>query len=156
MREALRHYSRAEYGACLSLLQSSTIKRDLLLDIHLHTHVSSLLEMIRDRCIVQYFCPYSSVSLERMGSVFGCSPKEMEDVVAKLISNGGGDDGLSLGEGARINAKDKTLSVEPQRSVERRERRRARVRAAKMGVLFRRNAEGMIMREFLFVYLLHS
>mmetsp|Transcript_11235 Transcript_11235/g.24713 ORF Transcript_11235/g.24713 Transcript_11235/m.24713 type:complete len:571 (+) Transcript_11235:101-1813(+) len=144
MREALRHYSRAEYGQCLALLQT-TIRHDLLLDIHLHTHVPILLDMIRDRCIVQYFQPYSSVSLEKMGNVFGCTVKEMEDVVAKLISNGGVD-GLSLGEGARINALDKTLSVEGPKSVERKARRRARVMAAKMGVQFTRNAEGMLLR----------
>ena len=102
MREALRHYSRAEYGQCLSLFQN-TIQRDLLLDIHLHTHVPILLDMIPDRCIVQYFQPYSCVSLEKMGVVFGCTPKEMEEVVAKLISNGGVD-GMELGKGARINA----------------------------------------------------
>lgn len=151
MREALRHYSRAEYGQCLSLLQHGSIRRDLLLDIHLHAHVPALLDMIRDRCIVQYFRPYSSVSLEKMGRVFGCNAREMEEVVAKLISGTGidgaeEDEGMSLGEGARINALEKTLSVEGPRSVERRARRRARVRAAKMGVVFARNAEGMIMR----------
>ena len=148
MREALRHYSRAEYGQCLALLQHS-IKRDLLLDIHLHAHVPILLDMIRDRCIVQYFQPYSSVSLEKMGHVFGYdNVDEIEEVVAKLISNGGVD-GMSLGNGrARINALDKTLSVEGPRSLERKARRQARVRAAKMGVQFARNAEGMILREF--------
>mmetsp|Transcript_29310 Transcript_29310/g.70722 ORF Transcript_29310/g.70722 Transcript_29310/m.70722 type:complete len:229 (+) Transcript_29310:2-688(+) len=151
MREALCHYSRAEYGQCLSLLQHSSIRRDLLLDIHLHAHVPALLDMIRDRCIVQYFRPYSSVSLEKMGRVFGCNAREMEEVVAKLISGTGSDggeedEGMSLGDGARINALEKTLSVEGPRSVERRARRRARVRAAKMGVVFARNAEGMIMR----------
>lgn len=144
MREALRHYSRAEYGQCLSLLQNS-IRRDLLLDLHLHAHVPILLDMIRDRCIVQYFQPYSSVSLEKMGVVFGCNAKEMESVVAKLISNGGVD-GMPLGDGARINALDKTLSVEGPRSVERKARRRARVKAAMMGVQFTRDAEGMILR----------
>ncbi|KAL7539557.1 hypothetical protein ACHAWF_006444 [Thalassiosira exigua] len=144
MREALRHYSRADYGQCLSLLQHS-IRRDLLLDIHLHPHVPILLDMIRDRCIVQYFQPYSSVSLEKMGKVFGCNAKEMEDVVAKLIGNGGVD-GMPLGDGARINALDKTLSVEGQKSVEKKARRRARVKAAKMGVQFERNAFSMILR----------
>ena len=82
-----------------------------------------------------------------MGGVFGCSVDEMEDVIANLISNGG-EDGMSLGEGARINALAKTLCVEGSKSVERKARRKARVNAAKMGVLFTRNAEGMILREF--------
>jgi len=69
----------------------------------------------------------------------------MEDIVANLISNGGVE-GMSLGEGARINALEKTLSVEGPASVERKARRKARVKAAKMGVLFTRNAEGMLLR----------
>jgi COP9 signalosome complex subunit 1 len=144
VRDALRHYSLAEYGSCMSILHN-TVKRDILLDIHLHSHVNTLLDMIRDRCIVQYFSPYSSVSLEKMGAVFGHNVSEMEDIVAKLIKHGGVE-GVSLGEGARINAIDKTLSVFSSRTVERKARRRARVKAAKMGIEFVRNAEGMIMR----------
>ena len=151
MREVLRHYSRAEYGQCLSLLQGG-LRRDLLLDIHLHAHVPALLDMIRDRCIVQYFRPYSSVSLERMGRVFGCTAREMEGVVAKLLSADRCGGGMSLGEGrARINAHDGTLSVEGPGSAERRARRRARVMAAKMGREFTREAEGVILRKFVIV-----
>lgn len=149
MREALRHYSRAEYGQCLSILQH-TLKRDLLIDIHLHSHVPALLDMVRDKCIEQYFQPYSSASLEKMGNVFGCTLKEMEMVVVKLISNG------SLGEEARVNIADFTLRVESGDSLDRKTRRRARVAAAKMGAHFTRSAEGMIMRKFLPLLLWHS
>eukprot|EP00804_Cyclotella_cryptica_P006535 CCRYP_012795-RB/>CCRYP_012795-RB protein AED:0.08 eAED:0.08 QI:33/1/1/1/1/1/5/63/522 len=144
MRDALRHYSLAEYGQCISILQSS-VRRDILLDIHLHAHVPVLLDMIRDRCIVQYFQPYSSVSLEKMGKVFGYNESDMEDIVANLIINGGVQ-GMSLGEGARINSLEKTLNVYSTSCVERKARRRARVKAAKMGINFVRNAEGLIMR----------
>ncbi len=148
MREALRHYSRAEYGLCLSYLQpESSLRRDLEIDLHLQAHVPTLLDMIRDRCILQYFQPYSSVSLEKMGCVFGCGAKEMEEVVSKLISSGGMD-GMNLGGRVRIDAYAKTLCVEDPSVAERRERRRVRVMAAKMGVQFKRNAEGMLMREF--------
>lgn len=144
VRDALRHYSLAEYGACISILQNS-VKRDMLLDIHLHSHVNTLMDMILDRCIVQYFSPYSSVSLEKMGAVFGQNTADMEKIVAKLIKNGG-DEGMTLRVGARINSINKTLSVFNSSTVERKARRRARVKAAKMGIDFIRNAEGMIMR----------
>lgn len=144
IRDALRHYSLAEYGSCISILQN-TVKRDILLDIHLHSHVNTLMDMIRDRCIVQYFSPYSSVSLEKMGAVFGQNVADMEEIVAKLIKNGGVE-GMTLGEGARINSINKTLSVYSSSTVERKARRRARVKAAKMGIDFVRNAEGMVMR----------
>ena len=98
--------------------------------------------MIRDKCIEQYFQPYSSVSLEKMGNVFGCTLKEMEMIVVKLVGNG------SLGEGARVNIADFTLCVESGESLNKKTRRRARVTAAKMGAHFTRSAEGMIMRKF--------
>ena len=115
----------------------------------------TLLDMIRDRCILQYFQPYSSVSLEKMGCVFGCGAKEMEEVVAKLISTGEMD-GMKLGGRVRIDAYAKTLCVEDPSVAERRERRRVRVMAAKMGVQFKRNAEGMLMREFACPFVPHS
>lgn len=139
MREALRHYAHAEYGQCLSILQH-TLQRDLLIDIHLHSHVPFLLDMIRDKCIEQYFQPYSSASLEKMGNVFGCTLDEMEMIVVQLIGNG------SLGEGARVNVADYTVRVESGEILDNKTRRRARVAAAKMGAHFTRNAEGMIMR----------
>lgn len=152
MREALRHYSRAEYGLCLSYLQpGSSLRRDLEIDLHLHVHVPTLLDMIRDRCILQYFQPYSSVCLDKMGCVFGCSVKEMEEVVSKLISSGGME-GMKLGGRVRIDAHAKTLCVEDPTVAERRARRRVRVMAAKMGVQFKRNTEGMLLREFAFTF----
>lgn len=139
MREALRHYSRAEYGQCISILQH-TVQRDLLIDIHLQPHVPVLFDMIREKCIEQYFQPYSSASLVKMGNVFGCTLDEMETIVVKLIGNG------SLGKGVRINSADYTVRIESEDNVDRKTRRQTRVAAAKMGIHFSRNAEGMIMR----------
>ena len=89
-----------------------------------------------------------------MGLVFGYNVMEMEAVVARLISggeaNGSGEMGegeVLLGEGVRINSLNKTLSIEGRRSIDRKARRKARVRAAKMGVEFVRNVEGMILCE---------
>mmetsp|Transcript_4465 Transcript_4465/g.8242 ORF Transcript_4465/g.8242 Transcript_4465/m.8242 type:complete len:633 (-) Transcript_4465:168-2066(-) len=165
LRTALMHYSRAEYGPCLKILGEA--EKEWILDIHLHHHLGGLMDRIRDRCIVQYFTPYSSASLVTMGKVFGCGVEEMEAMVCRLLSSAGdgngvnnavsGEDGAGtspndgrsptlLGEGVRINALDKTLCVENRRSVEKRARRRARVMAAKMGMQFERNAEAMLLR----------
>lgn len=65
MRDAIRHFARAEYGEFLSIVDSK--KGDMYLDVHLHRHVDKILEQMRDRCLVQYFFPYLSVSLESMG-----------------------------------------------------------------------------------------
>ena len=65
MRDALRHFSRADYGTFLSIIESK--RGEMLLDIHLHPHVNNIFEQIRDRCLVQYFNPFESVRLEAMG-----------------------------------------------------------------------------------------
>ena len=54
MHEALRQCSRAKYGRCLTLLQAGALRRDLLMDVHLHPHVPASLDMIRGK-YVQYF-----------------------------------------------------------------------------------------------------
>eukprot|EP00816_Leptocylindrus_hargravesii_P006932 CAMPEP_0196817618 /NCGR_PEP_ID=MMETSP1362-20130617/61725_1 /TAXON_ID=163516 /ORGANISM="Leptocylindrus danicus, Strain CCMP1856" /LENGTH=538 /DNA_ID=CAMNT_0042195395 /DNA_START=51 /DNA_END=1667 /DNA_ORIENTATION=- len=99
MRDAIRHFARAEYGEFLSIVDSK--KGDMYLDLHLHRHVDKILEQIRDRCLVQYFFPYLSVSLESMGKRFGMNIDKIEDAVASLIEKGKID--------ARINSRDKTL-----------------------------------------------
>eukprot|EP00814_Leptocylindrus_danicus_P019093 CAMPEP_0116019462 /NCGR_PEP_ID=MMETSP0321-20121206/9253_1 /TAXON_ID=163516 /ORGANISM="Leptocylindrus danicus var. danicus, Strain B650" /LENGTH=586 /DNA_ID=CAMNT_0003490041 /DNA_START=144 /DNA_END=1904 /DNA_ORIENTATION=- len=99
MRDAIRHFARAEYGEFLSIVGSK--KGDMYLDVHLHRHVDKILEQIRDRCLVQYFFPYLSVSLESMGKRFGMNIDKIEDAVASLIEKGKID--------ARINSRDKTL-----------------------------------------------
>lgn len=137
LRDALRHYVRAEYGPCLSLL--SALKPELLLDIHLAPHAEALLAMIRDRCIVQYFAPYTQVSLRTMGDVFGMDVDAVESAVASLIKAG-------KIRNARINAIDMTLKSESKGGMERRRRREARSRVVRLGKTFVTETEGMILR----------
>jgi hypothetical protein len=146
IRDVLRHYSRAEYGQCLTLLHG-TIKHDLLLDMHLHSHVPVLLDMIRDRCITQYLVPYSCVSIEKMGRVFGYTACNMESIVAKLLLNGelGNDNDERSGK-VRINARDGTLTKESTSLGEKKALRKARVLAMKMGRQFTRETEGVLLR----------
>ena len=66
--------------------------------------------MIHNHFILHYFKPYSLVSLEKMSHVFGCTVKEMEEVVSKLIVNGRMD-GMKLGDRVRIDAYAKKLCV---------------------------------------------
>jgi len=144
IRDVLRHYSRAEYGQCLTLLQRQH-PTDLLLDIHLHAHVPILLDIIRDRCITQYLVPYSCVSIEKMGRVFGCSACDMEGIVAKLLLNGELGNDERSGK-VRINARDGTLSKESTSLGQKKAGRKARVLAMKMGRQFTRETESVLLR----------
>jgi COP9 signalosome complex subunit 1 len=44
--------------------------------------------MIQSRAIVQYFTPFSSVSLSRMAGAFGYSESKMDAEVLRLIEEG--------------------------------------------------------------------
>lgn len=100
--------------------------------------------MIRDRCITQYLVPYSCVSIEKMGRVFGYTACDMESIVAKLLYNGelGNDEHSKV----RINTHDGTLSKETATLGEMKAARKARVLAMKMGRQFTRETEGILLR----------
>lgn len=118
--------------------------------MHLHTHVPVLLDMIRDQCITQYVVPYSCVSIEKMGRVFGYTACDMESIVAKLLLNGellgnnnNDDDERSK---VRINSHDGTLIKETATLGEMKAARKARVLAMKMGRQFTCETEGVLLR----------
>lgn len=137
LREALRHYVLAEYGPCLSLV--SGMLPGLSLDIHLRPHAEALFNMVRDRCVVQYFTPYSKVSLQTMGDCFGTSLDSMERIVANLLKTG-------KIRSARINSLEKTLVAETPDQFRRRKKAETRKRVAKLGSTFLNETESMILR----------
>ena len=137
MREALRHYVRAEYGPALALL--TALRPMLEMDLHLRPHADVLLRRIRDRCIAQYFAPYSKVSLVTMGECFAVPTKEMEAIVASLVQTG-------KIRGARINSSEKTLVAETSAQYHRRRKVETRSKIARVGRTFVEETEGMVLR----------
>ena len=101
IRGVVNDIYECKYGSALAVLEN--MKGELQLDLHLKDHILDLIKMIRSRCIVQYFSPYMSVSLESMSTAFACSLSEMESSVAKLIMDGK--------IAARIDSQLKTLHV---------------------------------------------
>mmetsp|Transcript_28702 Transcript_28702/g.38224 ORF Transcript_28702/g.38224 Transcript_28702/m.38224 type:complete len:532 (-) Transcript_28702:187-1782(-) len=138
LRDALRHYVRAEYKPCLSLL--SSLLPQLRLDIHLASHIDTLMEMIRHRCIIQYFIPYNTASIVTMAQTFGMEMEEMEATLVKLIGEG------RMPGRPRIDSLRKMVSTESVRNTERRKRREMEGKVKKMGETFVRETEGMILR----------
>lgn len=139
LRDAIRHYVRAEYGACLNLLEE--LRGGWGLDMYLARHADGLWRMVRDKCIIQYFAPYTSVSLETMMESFGFfdSLEEVEEVVANLIER-------KKIVGARIHGVNKTLSSMSVRGLERRERRAMMRKVGRMGDVLLREVEGTVLR----------
>lgn len=58
------------------------------LDIHLASHVRDLTNLIRNKAVVLYFQPFSSIKLDRMSSAFGWTVDDVEQNVVALIQSG--------------------------------------------------------------------
>ena len=84
VREALRHYLRAEYKECLDALG----RLGLGLDLHLAAHASNLVEQIRNRSHVDYLQPYRKVYLPHMADMFGETMETVEQNLAQRIARG--------------------------------------------------------------------
>jgi len=139
LRDAIRHYVRAEYGSCLNLLKE--LKWSWSLDLYLAKHVDVLWKMLRDKCIIQYFVPYKSVSLKTMMESFGFfeSLEEVEEVVADLIKK-------KKIVGARIHGVNKTLTSMSVDELERIEKRVMIRKIGRMGDVLLREVEGTMLR----------
>jgi COP9 signalosome complex subunit 1 len=117
--DAILYYVRAQYGNFLSLLEQHKI--ELQLDLRISPHLDTLYHMIRNKCILQYIAPYSSMDFRSMRRQFDVNhlvenSQQLEDFVANLITTGGLPH-------ARINLQHGTIvtkKVTPQRDTMRR------------------------------------
>ena len=96
IRRAISFFINSRYTNCLQILES--YRADYLLDIYLHRHIDNLYSKIRSKCIVQYFIPFSSVTLASLNSAFAQPGKTMDKELIAMIQAGDLD--------ARINTVD--------------------------------------------------
>ncbi|KAJ6722870.1 hypothetical protein OIU74_007452 [Salix koriyanagi] len=72
------------YASCLDYL--GNLKANLMLDIHLHDHVQTLYDQIRNKALIQYTHPFVSVDLQMMANAFKTTVaglgKELETLIA--------------------------------------------------------------------------
>ncbi|RFU76853.1 cop9 signalosome subunit 1 [Trichoderma arundinaceum] len=99
IRKAISLFVNGRYSNCLSILES--VRSDYLLDIYLQPHIPAIYSLIREKCIVQYFIPFSCVTLDSLDAAFGTPSQSVEPELIKMIRNG------SLK--ARIDARNKLL-----------------------------------------------
>ncbi|PQE13195.1 26S proteasome subunit RPN7 protein [Rutstroemia sp. NJR-2017a BBW] len=104
IRRAISFFVNSRYSACLGILES--YKADYLLDIHLSKHVDELYYRIRSKSIVQYFIPFSCVTIESLNQQFAPAGKTIEKELVRMIERGELD--------ARIDAVDKLLISPPK------------------------------------------
>ncbi|OTB04937.1 hypothetical protein M426DRAFT_320242 [Hypoxylon sp. CI-4A] len=99
IRKAVSMFVNGRYSACLGILES--YRTDYLLDIYLQKHVAAIFSQIRSKCIVQYFLPFSCVTLESLNAAFARPGETIEPELVSMIKSGALN--------ARINTIDKLL-----------------------------------------------
>lgn len=75
----------SHYASCLEYL--GNLKSNLLLDIHLHDHVETLYDQIRNKALIQYTHPFVSVDLNMMANAFKTSVAGLEKELEALITD---------------------------------------------------------------------
>ncbi|KAH8595793.1 COP9 signalosome-like protein complex subunit 1 [Bisporella sp. PMI_857] len=83
IRKAISFFVNSRYSACLNVLES--YRSDYLLDIYLQKHLDDLYYMVRSKSIVQYFIPFSCVTLDSLNAAFAAPGKSIEKELAKMI-----------------------------------------------------------------------
>ncbi|OQR76628.1 COP9 signalosome complex subunit 1-like [Tropilaelaps mercedesae] len=83
LRELIQHFYESRYGQCLVLLDQ--IRDNLLLDIYLAPHVTSLYAQIRNRAWIQYFSPYLTADMNMMAAAFNTSVQQVEEEMMQLV-----------------------------------------------------------------------
>ncbi|KAL5018991.1 hypothetical protein ScPMuIL_004713 [Solemya velum] len=86
LRDIIHRFHESKYASCLKLLEE--IKDNLLLDMYLAPHVSSLYIQIRNRALCQYFSPYLSADMGKMAQAFNTTVPALENELMQLILDG--------------------------------------------------------------------
>lgn len=83
IRRAITLFCNSKYAQCLEILEA--YRTDYLLDLHLQGHVRRIYQAIRSKSIVQYFIPFSTVTMANMASVFATAEDAMETELVDMI-----------------------------------------------------------------------
>jgi COP9 signalosome complex subunit 1 len=86
IRRAITLFCNSKYSACLEVLEA--YRSDYLLDVYLSKVLGTIYSRIRTKSIVQYFIPFSCVTLDEMASKFPASGSmSIEDELEELINS---------------------------------------------------------------------
>ncbi|KAG1663636.1 hypothetical protein FOA52_011691 [Chlamydomonas sp. UWO 241] len=86
LRDLIRDFHESRYAKCLRSLDG--MQAGMRLDLHLSEHLDSLYAQIRQRAVMQYVAPFTSVDLMVMAESFNTSATKLEKEVAGLIIEG--------------------------------------------------------------------
>ncbi|KAJ4286050.1 hypothetical protein N0V90_013397 [Kalmusia sp. IMI 367209] len=88
IRRAINLFCNSKYSACLEVLEA--YRNDYLLDVYLSRVLTNIYGRIRTKSIVQYFIPFSCVTLDEMATKFQLTGEyaSIEDELEAMINNG--------------------------------------------------------------------
>ncbi len=138
LQDAIKCYMKADYGGCLQRMEP--MKEYLIRDLFMSPHVDTLWTMMREKCILQYSQPYSTVSLIAMKDSFRFeNVDEVEDVVASLIES-------KRLVGAKIDGVNRTLTRISAKGYEQKRRQMMMKKVGVMGDRLINEVEDMMLR----------
>ena len=94
IRRAVSLFVSSKYSACLSILES--YKSDYLLDVHLQRHIPEIYFQIRSKAIIQYFIPFSRVTLSTLATAFNTDEQSIESELIDMIERNSLDARIDL------------------------------------------------------------
>lgn len=86
IRKAIKLFINGRYANCLSILETG--RNHYLLDMYIQKHVPDIYARIRSKCIVQYFVPFSCVTIKSLDDAFAQPGETVEDELATMIREG--------------------------------------------------------------------
>ncbi|RYN39804.1 COP9 signalosome complex subunit 1 [Alternaria arborescens] len=90
IRRAINLFCNSKYSACLEVLEG--YRNDYLLDVYLSKMLNTIYSRIRTKSIVQYFIPFSCVTLDEMTSKFPPAEgrtidEDLEEMINQRVLN---------------------------------------------------------------------
>ncbi|CAG5179100.1 uncharacterized protein ALTATR162_LOCUS9033 [Alternaria atra] len=90
IRRAINLFCNSKYSACLEVLEG--YRNDYLLDVYLSKMLNTIYSRIRRKSIVQYFIPFSCVTLDEMASKFPPAEgrtidEDLEEMINQRVLN---------------------------------------------------------------------
>jgi COP9 signalosome complex subunit 1 len=86
IRKAIQLFVNGRYSACLAILEG--YRNDYFLDIHLAAHVKEIYYLIRSKSIVQYFIPFSCVTIDSLNEAFAGPEGSIVPELVEMIKRG--------------------------------------------------------------------
>lgn len=83
LNEMIEAFYKSKYSLCFELLDK--YRQSLKLDMYLDSHAETLIQLVREKAMVQYCIPYSIVDMRKMAASFSMSVDDLEDDLVVLI-----------------------------------------------------------------------